>query len=132
MQRRVLLATVTAALTGGALASPASAGDEWCECDPPLQIETPGGTKDIVFVVDAGPGEYQSQLKRPSIAYTVARLKGGRTQVVVTVVIPTAGDVSFPVRSRIWSSPGQGGVLFSETFGLSGETLTHTFVLGVA
>jgi hypothetical protein len=137
MRKRRLLATMISAATGAGAASAGLstavfASDEWCEVDPPVQIITPNANRIVVFVVDAAAEEYREFIKRPAITYSVVRAKGGGTQVTLTVVIPLASGVSFPVRSCVWSSPGQAGQLLSELRGTAGETLSHSFHLDEA
>ena len=129
MRKRDLLATAFSACAVAALPHPAAASDVWCEADPPVQLTLPDGTKTIVFVIDAGPPEYRDQIKRPAIDHSVTPGKGGSARVELHVVIPADGGSTFPVRSRVWTSPSQNGVLLSEVFGNAGETLTHVFTL---
>jgi hypothetical protein len=145
--RRTLFGSALAGAVGAAAmlagATPAFADETWCDVDPPVLIRTPGGNNVVVFVVDAAADQYRDWLKRPQIAYAVIRTMGStsptgaadptgrRTQVDLEVVIPLADGLPFPVRSGVWSSPGQHGVLFSERVGVAGETLRHTFWLDV-
>jgi hypothetical protein len=133
--RRALFGSaVASALAGATLlagATTVAADETWCDVDPPVLIRTPGGNNVVVFVADGGADAYRDWLKRPQITYTVTRAPGRRTQVDLGVVIPAADGVAFPMRSRVWSSPGQGGVLLSERIGVAGETLGHSFQLDV-
>ena len=130
MRKRTLLATAFSVCAAVGLTHPAAASDEWCEADPPVQLTLPDGTKTIVFVVDAGPEKYRDLIKRPAITYAISDGRNGSARVELRVVIPTAGSAAFPVRSRVWTNPGQQGALLSELFGNAGETLAHSFTLG--
>ena len=113
-------------------AVPALASETWCDTDPPVLVQTPGGDVRIVFVVDSGPIQYLTQLLTPSVSTEVRSVQSGAaTQVSVDVTVRPLLGMTFPVHSEIWSGPLRTGSLLSTRDGSAGTAMHHVFILDV-
>lgn len=130
MRLRIILLVLAVLLSGGVPAARAS--DTWCDVDPPVAIETPGGNVRIVYVVTAGPIEHVVHLLVPEISYVTHSVEGGRaTQVHLDVTVSNAGGPSYPVTSEVWTGPLRIGTRLSEVSGDAGTAMRHQFKLQV-
>lgn len=130
-----LLPVIASILLLALLTPTASAGDQWCEDDPPVWLTTPQGNRLLVFVTLAAPSrEFRKELRRAEITYTAAPLPGGQpgTAFEIQVLVPDSADSGrFPTRGHVSSRPFKRGVLYTSGAGTSGATMHLPFVVTV-
>ncbi len=113
-------------------ARPARASETWCDTDPPVAVRTPGGSVQVVYVVDSGPAEYLAELLTPSVDAQVQPVQSGAaTQVAIDVAVSPALGVAFPIHSEVWTGPQRTGTRLSSRDGTAGTPLHHVFILDV-
>ncbi len=110
------------------------AGIEWCDTDPLVLIETPGGALVPVFVTTGALGtEHLPAVLLARMSYTAQPVEGGTATLVhldVTVPDDLFGS-HFPTRSTASSGPLATGTIYATTSGHSGEVMALTFKLAV-
>jgi hypothetical protein len=134
MARRLLLAIFTVAAIALALAPARAAAAEWCDTDPLVLINTPGGALVPVYVTNGALGaEHLAAVQLANMTYSVQpTANGSATLVHLNVVIPN--DVfatHFATRSVASSGPLATGTLYDSASGFSGQAMTLTFTLDV-
>ena len=146
--RRVLVAVMLVGSLLATLTPTAVAGEEWCEDDPPVVIQTPGGSTVVLYVTNGAKGhEHLLALTTAKISYTVKPLKREHaTLVKLEVLVPGDHfDSRFRTRSVVTarpmppslpvSSPDPGPVaqntIFDRTHGHSGQVMRLEFKLNV-
>ena len=88
----LIMAILLALALLGAEVSGVAAGAEWCEDDPLVVIETPGGNLVPLYVTVGALGvEHLPAAQLAEISYTAKRTSHGNTQVKLSVVV--RGDV---------------------------------------
>ncbi len=132
---RCLLPVIASILLLALLAPAASAGDQWCEDDPPVWLTTPQGDRLLVFVTLAAPSdEFRGELRRAEITYTAAPLPDGQpgTAFEIQVLVPDNADSGrFPTRGHVSSRPFKKGVLYTSSEGTSGAAMHLPFVVSL-
>ena len=137
MTRLCRTALVAVLLLGGLAVAPAGASAQWCEEDPLVAIQTPGGNLVVVYVLIGVLGaEHLPAAQAAAITVTVAAVDataGGRaTKVELAVLVPDDAFASaFPTRSTASSEPLGTGVVYDQTEGSSGQPMTLKFTLDV-
>jgi hypothetical protein len=114
-------------------ASPALAGDTWCDVDPPVILLTPAGNLVIVYVTDSGPLLHTASLLLPRITSNVQPANNGTaTDVTLTVTVPNDLLGShYGVASEVWSGPLRLGTRYARQTGYAGEPLQLHFTVNV-
>jgi hypothetical protein len=134
MSRRLILAALTLAIALVAFAPGRVAAAEWCDTDPLVVIQTPGGALVPVYVTSGALGvEHLPAVQLAAISYTTRSVAGGTaTRVRIEVVVPD--DIfaqQFPTRSVASTGPLGAGAIYDSTSGVSGQTMALTFTLAV-
>lgn len=132
--RRLFLTLMTLVMLLTAFTPVARAGEEWCDTDPLVVIETPGGALVPVYVTNGALGlEHLAAAQTATITTSVKSVENGRaTQVKVEVLVPDDLFGShFATRSVVSSGPLGTGTVFATTSGYSGEVMKMTFTLDV-
>ncbi len=132
--RRFLLAVIMVVALLSTLAPGTSAGAKWCEEDPLVLIETPGGSTVPVYVTIGALGtEHLVAVLLATISYTAKPTDGGRgTQVHLDVVVPDdAFGSHFETRAAASTGPMVTGTIYDTTYGYSGEVMRLVFKLDV-
>jgi hypothetical protein len=115
-------------------ATSALASDTWCDTDPPVLVQTPGGHTVAVYVSDGGPVEHVASLLVPQISYSVVAVQGG-TATDVTMIVTVPGDLlgtGYAVSSEVWSGLARTGVEYASAQGTAGQPLRLRFRLPVS
>ena len=114
-------------------AGQASAGETWCDVDPPVVLTTPGGNTVVVYVDNSGPVQHLASLLHPAITANVQPSEGGSaTLVQLTVTIPDDLLGShYAVASQAWSGAAETGRLYADRSGYSDQPLLLQFKLNV-
>jgi hypothetical protein len=132
--KRRLFATTSALGALCLLASAAHAGDEWCEYDPLVVVQTPGGSLVPVYVTTGALGlAHLAAVQLARIELDVAPVGGGTsTKVRISVTVPPDMlDSHFQTRTTASSGPLKTGVVFASAQGFSGQTMQLQFTLAV-
>jgi hypothetical protein len=113
----------------------AQANDEWCDTDPVMLINTPGGATVQVYYltgVQTTTAIGNGLLATLSAGYTVTPAQGG-TQVTLSVTVPNGlGGASFPTRVQVSSEVWGTGTIYGTASGTSGAPMTVRFFLPVS
>ena len=134
--RRFLMTLIGVSLLAAApVWTPATlAGAQWCDTDPLVLIETPGGATVPVYVTNGALGtEHLPAVLLAAMTYTASPTDGGSaTLVKLDVVVPDDEFAShFPTRSVASTSPMATGAIYASTTGYSGEVMRLVFKLDV-
>ena len=132
--RRFLLAAIVAVALLLALAPGMSAGAKWCDEDPLVLIQTPGGSLVPVYVTVGALGtEHLPAVLLAAITYTAKPVHDGRaTHVQLDVVLPDDEFAShFETRATASTGPMATGTIYDSTYGYSGEVMRLVFKLDV-
>ena len=130
--RRVLTAGIVAVLLLCAVVPGAVAGGKWCDTDPLVLVETPGGALVPVYVTSGALGtEHLGAVLLAAISYTVKPTDSGRaTLVQMDVVVPDdAFGSHFETRVTASTGPLATGTIYDTTYGYSGEVMRLVFKL---
>ena len=132
---RCLLPVIASILLLALLAPTASAGDQWCEDDPPVWLTTPQGNRLLVFVTLAAPSrEFRGELRRAEITYTATPRPDGQpgTAFDIRVLVPDhPGAESFPIHGYVSSRPFKRGIPYTSGGGTSGTAMQLPFDVAV-
>ena len=134
LQRRLVSGLLIALfLVAFAPASVATASDQWCEDDPPIVIDTPGGALVTLYVTDSALGvQHLPAVQLASITADVSPAGSG-TLIHVHVLVPSdAFDGHFATRSVVSTGPFATGTIDATASGFSGQTMAMAFTLLVA
>ncbi|MDP9374878.1 MAG: hypothetical protein M3Q65_21000 [Chloroflexota bacterium] len=132
--RRFLLTVMVAVALLAPLTPGTSAIAIWCEEDPPVLIETPGGSVVPIYVTIGALGiEHLGAVLLASITYTVKSTHGeSATLVQMDVVVPDDEFGShFETRATASTGPMATGTIYDITYGYSGEPMRLVFKLDV-
>ena len=133
LRQAVPAAAMAAALLWGTVPV-ASAGDEWCESDPLVLVQTPGGHVVPVHVTNYAQGrEHQAAVDAACIETHAEATNGGRaTLVTILVIVPGDGSSStFRTRSVTSSGLSGTGTVYATASGHSSKAMLMRFVLNV-
>ena len=135
MRRSLFRHVCSAALATVCLALPApkaEAGDQWCEDDPLVVVQTPKGNLVPLFVTNGARGiEHFLAVQLADIRYT-AKSTGYETAVTMSVTIPAGLPAArFETRSTVSTGPFKTGIVYATTNGYSQEAMTLKFKLDV-
>ena len=136
MARLLVIALVVSVAIFGSTPRAVGAA-EWCDTDPVLVIETPGGALVTVYLLVGALGaEHLPAAQAASLLAaneTVKSVAGGQaTRVTVTVTVPDDPFASgFPTRATVSSLPLGSGVVYDATEGTSGAPMTLRFTLPI-
>ena len=134
MRRSLLRQLCSAAVATACLALPVNvyAGDQWCEDDPLIVVQTPKGHLVPLFVTNGARGlEHLLALQLAEVRYET-NSTGHGTMVTLSVTVP--GDVfaaRFETRSTVSTGPLKTGHIYDTTSGYSQEAMTLKFKLSV-
>ena len=132
MCRLLLVAVLALVLLGPPTAVGAS--EQWCETDPLVVIDTPGGSRVLVYVTNGALGtEHLPAVLAAHMSYTAQPAEGGRaTRVTLDVRIPDDDfGRGFPTRSVVSTGPLKTGRIYAAAGGVSGQPMRMTFTLAV-
>jgi hypothetical protein len=114
--------------------APVAYGDEWCETDPLLVIQTPQGNLVTVYYLTGvqGPANVAGGLLgNLSATYSVSPAPGG-TRVSFSATVPNGPlGATYPTRVKVTSAVQGLGTLYGSTTGQSGQPMSVDFTLGV-
>ena len=134
-RRRFLMALIGVCLLAALTWAPVTlAGAEWCDTDPLVLVQTPGGATVPVYVTNGALGvEHLPAVLLAAISYTASPTNGGRaTLVKMDVVVPDDEFASrFPTRSVASTGPMATGAIYASTTGYSGKVMRLVFKLDV-
>jgi hypothetical protein len=134
---RLLIVALGVLLALSGTVAPAKAGAEWCDTDPLVLVQTPGGAIVPVFILVGAQGlEHLPAALAASLlatSHTVETTLGGRaTDVTLQVTVPD--DLfarGFPTRATVSSGPLGSGKIHAKAEGKSGTTMILRFTLPV-
>lgn len=132
--RRLMLAVLITASLLFVLFPPPVAAAEWCDTDPLVLIQTPGGMLVPVFVTSGALGiEHQSAVLLVHMDYSTEAVEGGTATLVhLDVIVPDdLLDKHFPTRTVASTGPLATGTIYARASGYSGQAMTLTFKLNV-
>ena len=130
--RRILVAFAMVVLVLGVSAPPPVAAAEWCDTDPLILVETPGGALVPIFVTTGALGvEHLLAATLATIHYTaVPAAQSGATDVEIRVLV--SGDIfddRFPTRTVASTGPLGTGAIYARDEGRSGKAMVMRFTL---
>jgi hypothetical protein len=110
----------------------ARAGEQWCEDDPLIVVQTPEGALVPVYVTNGARGvENLPFVLLTSVTYSVKKLGRG-TVVDMAVTVPNDPlSPPFETRSTVSTGPLKTGVVLATASGYSQETMHMRFTLDV-
>ncbi len=122
----------TGRLAGWPAPSVAQAGDDWCEIDPLLLIQTPAGNTVPVFYLTGAYGlEHAAATQLAQATYAVEPDAGG-TKVTFKVTVPDdLFGKGFPTRVTVSSGPWGTLQVHGKASGTSGAPMSLEFYLDV-
>lgn len=132
--KRLFLALLVSFAALVAVTPTANAAEEWCDTDPLVLIQTPGGALVAVYVTNGALGvEHLPAAQAATIGYSARPSANGRdTLVEMTVLVPDdLFGSGFPTRSTVSTGPLATGDIYATASGQSGTVMTMTFKLGV-
>lgn len=132
--RRLFLALLVGLVALVAVAPAAQAAEEWCDTDPLVLVQTPGGSLVPVYVTNGARGVvHLPAAQMAAITYTVRPIADGRdTLVEMKVLVPDdLFGSGFPTRSTVSTGPLATGEIYATASGQSGTVMAMTFKLGV-
>lgn len=125
----VILAAIVLLATG---VPAADASAQWCEEDPLVVIQTPGGSLVPLYVTNGALGaEHLPAVLAAGIGYTVKSVEsGGATLVKVQVQVPDdLYGYQFETRSTVSTGPLKTGAIYATTQGFSSQVMQLEFKL---
>ncbi len=131
---RYVLSALVAVLLLAMLVPTAGAMGQWCEEDPLVVIQTPGGSQVPLYVTNGALGEeHLPAVLLAAIDYTTQSTDGGQATVVkLWVTIPDdVFDGHFETRSTVSDGPAKTGTIYAQAQGFSGQTMWMEFKLQV-
>lgn len=130
---RLFLALVAAFAMLAAAPSAVDASEQWCDADPLVLVQTPGGALVPVYVTSGAQGtEHLPAVLLATITYSAApTADGAGTLVELRVRVPNdLFGSNFPTRSVASTGPLGTLDIYARTTGYSGQDMTMTFALG--
>ncbi len=131
---RYVLSTLAAVLLLAMLVPTGGAMGQWCEEDPLVVIQTPGGSAVPLYVTNGALGtEHLPAVLLAAIDYTTQSAEGGQATVVkLQVTIPDDSfDGHFETRSTVSTGPAKTGTIYAQGQGFSGQVMQMEFKLQV-
>ncbi len=113
------------------------AADDWCDVDPPVQIQTPAGRTIVVKITDYALGAvHLPALGQMTYSYVATPTADGQgTDVTLVVNIPTdLLSPTFQTRSKVSSAADENShvyQVYSDLYGTAGGPIVHQFTLSV-
>jgi hypothetical protein len=112
----------------------ATASEQWCDGDPLVTIQTPGGNLVPVYVTSSAPGnEHLPSVLSARISYHADAVSAGTATLVrMEVLVPDdLSGAQFSTRTAASSGPLRTGALWATASGQSGQAMQMVFTLNV-